>query len=117
MICIRGGAERDHTPISMDGVADLRRILLRTLNDNQLMILSRIAVMSRSLTSIVRELNALQGIPLSTLKLNARILREYNLISYGDKCRGANAEILPLGRFILKLVEEEQIKLTMRFDD
>jgi len=71
----------------------------------------------RSLTSIVRELNESHGVPLSTLKLNARILREFNLISYGERCRGVNAEVLPLGRFVLKLFEEEQGKVTVRYED
>ncbi len=114
---IRDGVECDHPPISKDGVADLRRILLRTLNDNQLLILSRVAVMQRSLTSIVRELNKSHSVPLSTLKLNARILREFNLISYGEKRRGVNAEVLPLGRFVLKLIQEEQGRVTVRYDD
>jgi hypothetical protein len=73
--------------------------------------------MQRSLTSIVRELNESHSVPLSTLKLNARILREFNLISYGERRRGAKAEILPLGRFVLKLIQEEQGRVTVRYDD
>ena len=34
--------------------------------------------------------------PLSTLKLNARILRELNLISYGSPDRGKDAELRDL---------------------
>ncbi|MCX6642678.1 MAG: hypothetical protein NTV15_04755 [Candidatus Bathyarchaeota archaeon] len=73
--------------------------------------------MQSSLTSIVRELNESHSVPLSTLKLNARILREFNLISYGERRRGANAEILPLGRFVLKLIQEEQGRVTVRYDN
>lgn len=39
------------------------------------------------------------------------------MISYGERRRGANAEVLPLGRFVLKLVEEEQGRVTVRYDD
>jgi hypothetical protein len=99
------GAKCDPLPISNNGVADLRRLLLRTLNDNQLLILSSLAEGGGSLTSLLNNISREQGIPLSTLKLNARILRELNLISYGSSLERRRAELKPLGTFILRLID------------
>ena len=84
------------TPISTGGVNDLRRLILRTLNDNQLLILTSVASQRRSLTSLLKDLSETRGIPLSTLKLNARILRELNLISYGSTREKKTAEVKKL---------------------
>ena len=56
----------------MGGVTDFRNLILRTLNDNQMLILNAVASRERSLTSILKELSVECGVPLSTLKLNAR---------------------------------------------
>ena len=45
--------------------------------------------------------------PLSTLKLNARILRELNLISYGSPDRGKEVELRDLGALIVRLLNRE----------
>lgn len=99
------GAKCDPLPISNSGVVDLRRLLLRTLNDNQLLILSNLAERGGSLTSLLNNLSREEGVPLSTLKLNARILRELNLISYGSSIERKKAELKPLGTFVLKLID------------
>lgn len=39
------------------------------------------------------------------MKLNSRILREFNLISYGSGSRGREARLLPLGDFVVKLLD------------
>jgi len=96
-------------PISKGGVADLRRLILRTLNDNQILILSSTARQSRSMTSLLRSLSEEHEVPLSTLKLNARILRDLNLISYGNACGAKEAEVRPLGAFVLRLLEGENV--------
>jgi len=86
-------------------VEDLRRLLLRTLNDNQLLILSRIASNNRPLTGLLINISRETGVPLSTLKLNARILRELNLISYGSVEERREAEVEPVGAFVLRLMD------------
>ena len=93
---------------------DLRRLLLRTLNDKQLLILTRILSNRYSLTSLLKNLSNETGIPLSTLKLNSRILRELNLISYGSIRDTRLAKIEPLGYFVLKVMETP-IKARIRF--
>jgi hypothetical protein len=99
------GEESDPPPISTGGVEDLRRLLLRTLNDNQLLILSRVASNNRPLTGLLISLSRETGIPLSTLKLNARILRELNLISYGSVGEKKQAEVEPVGNLVLRLID------------
>ncbi len=84
---------------------DLRRLLLRTLNDNQLLILSRVAANERPLTGLLINLSRETGVPLSTLKLNARILRELNLISYGSVGERRQAEVEPVGNLVLRLMD------------
>ena len=84
---------------------DLRRLILRTLNDNQLLILSRVAATDRPLTGTLISLSRETGIPLSTLKLNARILRELNLISYGYPGESREAELGPVGSLVLRLMQ------------
>jgi hypothetical protein len=102
---IGGELGNDAPPISIGGVEDLRRLLLRTLNDNQLLILSRVAVNDRPLTGLLIKLSEETGVPLSTLKLNARILRELNLISYGSVGERREAEVEPVGALVLRLMD------------
>ena len=93
---------------------DLRRLLLRTLNDNQLLILSRVAANNRPLTSLLINLSRETGVPLSTLKLNARILRGLNLISYGSIGERRLAEVEPVGALVLRLMgATEQAKIRL----
>ena len=105
------------TPISTGGVNDLRRLILRTLNGNQLLILTSIASQRRSLTSLLKDLSEAREIPLSTLKLNARILRELNLISYGSTREKKTAEVEKLGSFVLRLLGDEPVGAMIRFAD
>ena len=57
------------------------------------------------------------GIPLSTLKLNARILRELNLISYGSIRDKKAAQLEPLGRFVMKLFMDDPYRAVVQFMD
>ena len=116
-LCIGAGGGCVSTPISTGGVNDLRRLILRTLNDNQLLILTSIASQRRSLTSLLKDLSEAREIPLSTLKLNARILRELNLISYGSTREKKTAEVEKLGSFVLRLLGDEPVGAMIRFAD
>ena len=105
------------TPISTSGVDDLRNLILRTLNDNQLLVLNTISEKDQSLTSLLKQISKEYGIPLSTLKLNARILRELNLISYGNIRNKRPAQLENLGQFILRLMLDEPEEATIQFAD
>lgn len=79
----------------------LKPVLLRSLSKNQLLILHH--VYSRSFYSITRILTELSEefeIPLSTLKLNARELREMELLKYGR----ADARLTELGGIVLRVI-------------
>lgn len=90
---------------------------MRTLNDNQLLVLNAVAERQQSLTSLLKQLSEEYRIPLSTLKLNARILRELNLISYGSIRDKRTAQLESLGRFVLRLFLDEPYRATIQFAD
>jgi len=69
------------------------------------------------MTSLLRELSEEWGIPLSTLKLNARILRELNLVSYGSINDKRDARVEKLGSFVLGLLQEGDDGALIRFAD
>ena len=116
-MCLKGCDGSASTPISTGGVDDLRNLILRTLNDNQLLVLNAVAERDQSLTSLLKQVSEEYGIPLSTLKLNARILRELNLISYGSIHNRQTAQLESLGRFILRLMLDEPRRATIMFAD
>ena len=51
------------------------------------------------------------------MKLNARILRELNLISYGSIRDKRTAQLESLGRFILRLLIDDPRRATIQFAD
>jgi hypothetical protein len=92
-------------------------LILRTLNDNQLLVLNAIEENDQSLTSLLKQLSIEYGIPLSTLKLNARILRELNLISYGSIHNKRSAQLENLGKFVLSLLIDDPWGASIQFAD
>jgi len=85
---------------------DLRRLLLRALNDNQVLILSNIGGGEERVSRILQRISETRGVPLSTLKLNAKILRELRLIRYGTLVEPDEAELTPLGKSVLGIVDD-----------
>jgi len=85
---------------------DLKRLLLRALNLNQVLILSNIGGSRERVSRILQRISEIRGVPLSTLKLNAKILRELRLIHYGTLSEPDEAELTPLGRNVLDLVDD-----------
>jgi hypothetical protein len=69
------------------------------------------------MTSLLRVLSEECDVPLSTLKLNGRILRELNLISYGSTREKRNAKVEALGAFVLRLLDDQSQGATIRFAD
>jgi predicted transcriptional regulator len=80
------------------------------------MILSRVASNQRPLTGLLIKLSEETGVPLSTLKLNARILRELNLISYGSVGERREAEVEPVGNLVLRLMGADEGAKIMLYD-
>jgi len=85
--------------------------VLRTINKNQVLILTHIPRVPASITSILREISRKYQIPLSTLKRNAQILRDLNLIRYGEAPKFSGVEITELGQFISNLTTGEEPSL------
>ncbi len=81
------------------------------------MILTSVARQERTMTSLLHSLSEEYGIPLSTLKLNARILRGLNLISYGSVRKKRHAEVEALGSFVLGLLMGDAGQATISFAD
>ncbi len=82
--------------------------MLRTINKNQVLILTHIPRIPASVTSVLREISRKYQIPLSTLKRNAQILRDLNLIRYGEPPNFFGVELTELGRFISSLTVSEE---------
>ncbi|ASJ16263.1 MULTISPECIES: hypothetical protein [Thermococcaceae] len=96
----------DALPISIaeGGVEVLRKLLLRALNENQRLILQSINGKHRSLNALLEELSRKERKPLSTLKLNARILKELGLIDYGTKENPRPVTLTEEGKLILRIL-------------
>ncbi len=65
-------------------------------------------VNSGRITPLLSDVSERNGKPLSTLKLNAKILRELNLIRYREDSGGV--ELSELGRFVLDLLKEDYVR-------
>lgn len=83
--------------------------MLRTINKNQVLILTHIPRVPTSITSVLREVSSKFHVPLSTLKRNAGILKDLNLIRYGDASNFSGVELTELGSFIFVLTVGEEL--------
>jgi len=73
------------------------------LNRNQLLILEEVSRNSeKTISSLLREIEKKHKIPLSTLKLNVKILREIGLISLGIS---SVARLTNVGKIIIQIFE------------
>lgn len=91
--------------VTPGGEEVIRKLVLRALNENQRLILRSINGRHRSLNSLLEELSRKERKALSTLKLNARILKELGLIDYGTKENPRPVRLTEHGRMILSLLE------------
>ncbi len=74
------------------------------MNENQRLILRSINGRHRSLNSLLEELSRREKRPLSTLKLNARILKELGLIDYGTKDNPRPVRLTEEGLLVLRIL-------------
>ncbi|WP_193385911.1 hypothetical protein [Thermococcus barophilus] len=86
-------------------LAVFRKLFLRALNENQMLILRSINGKHRSLNALLEEISKDTKKPISTLKLNARILKELGLIDYGEKNNPKPVELTKHGKLVLKILE------------
>lgn len=114
MIGLRRLSGRDALPISAARMKDddspkieiFGDLFLRALNDNQIFLLKHIDGESRSLNSFLREITETSERSLSTLKLNARILKDLELIDYGSKTDPEPVRLTEVGEEVLWILEE-----------
>jgi hypothetical protein len=76
-------------------------VVLRALNKNQILILSSINGYNIGITALLQALSDRYNIPVSTLKLNARILERLDLVSFN----GSPGRLTKLGILVLKLID------------
>ena len=97
-------SERDGQPICLSNRhrKDLKRVLLRAVNKNQILILSHLENNFKdTISSKLNRLSKESKIPISTLKLNSRILKDLNLIDFGNS---SVAEITEFGKFVASII-------------
>ena len=87
----------------------LKNLLFRALNENQRLILRNINGNYRSLNVFLEDLSRRTSKPISTLKLNARILKELGLIDYVTRDRPKPVKLTEEGKVILMLLEGDEI--------
>ena len=92
-------------PIS-DGRSGIKRVLLRALNKNQIILLNKISKNStRTITSISSLVSSEFDIPVSTVKLNCRILKNLDLIDFETS---KPVSLTQAGKAVLKILGEAE---------
>lgn len=93
---------------------NLGKLLDRCINRNQLILLEKIkSNTALTITSLIESIFRESKIPVSTLKLNSRILRELSLIDFSV---GYSVRLTPLGEFVLRIVSQETVCLKISGD-
>ncbi len=81
----------------------LRPVLRRALNDNQILLLNAIKHNSfPSVSSLLNHVSSSHGVPLSTLRLNVRVMLELGLAEVNS----SHAELTGLGRLVLEMLND-----------
>ncbi len=86
-------------------IEGLRLVLLKALNKNQILILFNINSVD-NITYLLSRMSKGSGIPLSTLKLNAKILRKLDIITFSN---GSPVTVTPTGSLILQIINSSKI--------
>lgn len=77
------------------------------MNKNQLLILSEVNRHSDSISSLLVGMSDRHGIPLSSLKLNSKILRDLGLIEVSKQSMDYGAVALSEGgRFVMDMIDD-----------
>lgn len=80
------------------------------MNKNQVLILNLISKNSDSTAStLLKKISKETGIPLSTLKLNLKILRESGLVSYGKIGKPQPIKLTRAGKIVLQILSSETV--------
>ncbi|GEM_PF-3998983 len=82
-------------------------VLARALNKNQMLILNAIEKENGTITNVLKAISDTKKIPLSTLKMNAAIIKDLQLAAFGNS---HIAILTPLGRLVLHAIENASEK-------
>lgn len=86
----------------------MKLLLFRALNRNQIIILSEVMNnRTETISSILRRISTVYGISLSTLKFNARVLKNLNLLSYGNSSNFQVAKLTEFGKFVMSVLMKD----------
>lgn len=92
----------DGSPICSD-LSSLKKVISKALTKNQILLLLEIEKNStKTVTTLINRLSTKLKIPVSTLKLNYRILKNLNLIEFKIS---QPVELTDTGRLILTILE------------
>jgi hypothetical protein len=87
-------------PIRKSDLLSLKKILLKALTKNQILILNEISKSKTStITSLLTKISVKKNIPLSTLKSSAKILKELQLIN-----KNSPLHLTKLGEIVLQIL-------------
>lgn len=101
MACNKTGSKRSDVDIVSCKI--LKRLLKKTLNEKQLILLNKISDNKEmTLSSLLRNVSLESQIPLSTLKLNSKKLKELDIIDYGN-CK--KIELTESGLLVLNVLK------------
>ena len=76
------------------------------MNENQVLILSTVENRADRITRILVELSESRGVPYSTLKFNAKVLKELGLLDYGTAVDPVDVRLTDSGRLVLNILRE-----------
>jgi predicted transcriptional regulator len=93
-----------HQKLSKVDNESLRLLIVRAINSNQLLILKNIDGES-SITTTIKHIAKITGIPISTLKLNYRILKEIGLLKT-DNVGLHSVKLTRLGKLVIDILGE-----------
>ena len=91
---------------------DLRRLVLRNISRDQILILTNIPDVPTSITSVLREVSRRHNVPLGSLRGQATVLRELKLLDYSEPPVFKGASLTALGEFVADFTMEDELSLT-----
>jgi hypothetical protein len=93
-LCISESQAKVLVTLISKSINEVQLLILRSVKDN----------VDLTISSLLNMLSEQENIPLSTLKFNAKLLKELNLINYRRGCR---VVLTDEGKFILNLLDGE----------
>jgi transketolase len=103
-----------NAPISLTQtqLEDLRKLVLRNISKDQVLILSNIPRVPASITSVLREISRRYNVPLENLREHARTLKDLKLIDYGEPHEFRGVTLTALGEFMTSFTIEDELSVT-----